>query len=79
MGYWRWSARVGRRSNPTSSAGWRQATSELLVVGARIDAIQAMLVLTPMLRIDADDATLAPIDELLTTADELIAATGHEI
>ncbi|MCX7064741.1 MAG: hypothetical protein NT024_09365 [Proteobacteria bacterium] len=49
------------------------------MVGARIDAIQAMLVLTPMLRIDADDATLAPIDELLTTADELIAATGHEI
>jgi hypothetical protein len=47
-----------------------------MLVGARIDAIQAMLVLTPMLRIDADEATLAPIDELLTTADELIAATG---
>ena len=47
-----------------------------MLVGARIDAIQAMLVLTPMLRIDADEARLAPIDELLTTADELIAATG---
>ena len=45
-------------------------------IGARIDAIHAVLALTPILRIDADEATLARIDELLTTADKLIAATG---
>ncbi len=38
--------------------------------------VRAVLALTPILRIDADETTLARIDELLKTADELIAATG---